>query len=363
MRIIDVQIGKIKVPLKRPFKTALRTAYVIEDIVIKIFSDNGLVGYGSCAHTPLITGETHGSLIDALLILKEKILHVEFHSLEKILNTLSTSFVHNTSALSCFDIALHDIYCQFLKLPLYQYLGGDHNIVFSDMTISCNDITVMIADALCAIDDGFHELKIKVGLDPANDFERIFAISKAVGPKIKLRIDANQGWKPKEALRIINQLERHNLNIEFIEQPVHANDLEGLAFIRNNVCTDILADESIFSPQDALKIVQTKSSDLLNIKLAKAGGLLPATKIYHVAQAAFIECIVGCMLESPIAVSAAVHFAAAKKYITRCDLDPPFLIAQNPVECSVSVDGNALIIDEKVSGLGIKHVHDFKFIV
>lgn len=363
MKVIDVQIGKIKTPLKRPFKTALRTADFVEDYVLKLTTDNGLVGYGSCAQTPLITGETYGSLLDALLLMKEKILFVEFQSLEKIINSIHTGFIKNNSALACFDMALHDIYCQWIKLPLYQYLGGDHNIVFTNMTISCNDIGVMIADSLAAVNEGFYELKIKVGLDPKNDFDRIVAISQAVGPKIKLRIDANQGWHPKEAVRIIQKLEKNNLNIEFVEQPVKAQDTKGLAFVRNHVNTDILVDESLFSPQDALQLIQWNSADIMNIKLAKSGGLLEATKIYHIAQAAFIECIIGCMLESHIAVTAAVHFAASKKNITRCDLDTPFLMSDNPVESSVSIDGNALMIDDKVFGLGIKHIDDFKLII
>lgn len=362
MKIVDIKIGKVKIPLKRPFKTALRTAYFIEDFVIKVQSSDGLTGYGSCAQTPMITGETNGSLLAALHIIKEKILNIEFHSLEKILNFISTFFVKNTSALSCFDIALHDLYCQYLKLPLYKYLGGDHNIIFTNMTISCNDVGIMVADSLSAIEDGFYELKVKVGLDPEHDFERIFSIAKAVGPNIKLRIDANQGWKVKEAVRIIQQLEKQQLNIELIEQPIKANNIEGLAFIRNNVTSDILADEAVFSLYDALRIIQTKAADLINIKLAKCGGLLPATKILHIAEAAFMECFVGCMLESSIAVNAAAHFASAKKQIMRCDLDTPFLISENPIESSVSVDGNALTIDEHAFGLGIKHIHGFEVI-
>ncbi len=363
MKIIDIHIGKIKTPLKRPFKTALRTAHFVEDIVIKIFTDNGFVGYGSCAQTLLITGESQGSLVNALTILKEKILNIEFHSLEKILNTLTTCFIKNTSALACFDMALHDVYCQYLNLPLYKYLGGDHNIVFSNMTISVNPLEIMVTDSLAAVEEGFYELKIKVGIDSELDFKNILAIATAVGPTIKLRLDANQGWKPKEAVRLIRKLEKENLNIELVEQPVKYFDIEGLAFVRNNVNIDILADEAVFSPQDALTLIQKNAADLINIKLAKAGGLLPATKILHIAETADIECFVGCMLESHIAVSAAAHFAASKKSIRRCDLDPPFLISENPVESSVTIDGNALIIDENVPGLGIKHIHGFKIVV
>ena len=362
MKIRDVQIGKIKSPLKRPFKTALRTAYFIEDLVIKIITENGLIGYGSCVPTPTITGETEGSLLAALHILKEKLLKTEFQSLEKILNLLRTCFVKNNSALACFDMALHDVYSQSLNLPLYQYLGGDKNILFTSLTISANDINTMIQDSLDAVKNGFYELKIKVGLDAEHDFHRILEIAKAVGPKIKLRIDANQGWDVKQSLQIIHKLDHQELNIEFIEQPIQAHNVEGLAFLRRRVNLPILADESVFSLQEAYAVLKQNAADMINIKLAKCGGIYPATKIIHLAESAGVECMLGCMLESHISITAAVHFAASKKNISRCDLDPPFLMLENPVESSVSFDGNALTINENVCGLGIKTIHGFELL-
>ena len=363
MKITDVKIGKIKSPLKRPFKTALRTTHFVEDLVLKVTTDKGLVGYGSCTQTPTITGETIGSLMDALLILKENILNLEFHSLEKMLNRMGEFFIGNTSALACFDMALHDVFSQSLNMPLYQYLGGDSNAILTNLSISCQDVETMIADSLSAVAQGFYELKVKVGKEPESDFERILEISKAVGPRIKLRVDANQGWLPKQAVRIIQKLEKHQVNLEFVEQPVRAEDIDGLFYVKHHVYTDILADESVFSPQDALKIIHRQAADMLNIKLAKAGGILPASKIYTIGEAAQVECLVGCMLESHIAVSAAVHFACSKKLIVRSDLDPSFLILENPIESSVSLKDNALVIDDSVPGLGIKHINGLEYIV
>lgn len=362
MKIVDVKIGKIKIPLKRPFKTALRTVYFAEDIVVKLITQSGLIGFGSAAPTFAITGDSHDSIVSCLLKdLKPKILGLEFTSFEKIMSKLHASIVNNTSALAAIDMAIYDLYAQFLNLPLYKLLGGYHNLVFTCVTISANSPEVMVADSFVAIDDGFTDLKLKLGVEPSRDIERVKAVRAAVGNKTKISLDANQGWGAKESVRMIHRLENLGLNIEFVEQPVKAKNLSDLRYVTENVSTDILADESVFSAYDAFQVAKNRAADLINIKLAKSGGIYHATKILHVAEAAGIECLVGCMLESQIAVTAAAHFAAAKKSIVRCDLDPPALLAENPVVGGASLDGNVLTLNE-TPGLGIKDVLGFELI-
>lgn len=127
--------------------------------------------------------------------------------------------------------------------------------ITTDVTISVNEIDEMVKDSVEAINQGFNILKIKVGKEGQKDIERIKEIRKAVGDKIILRVDANQGWSPKEAVKIIRSLEDKNLNIELVEQPVKHDDLEGMKFVTQNTYTKILADESVFSPHDAVKIL------------------------------------------------------------------------------------------------------------
>ncbi|KAB8033261.1 dipeptide epimerase [Fluviispira multicolorata] len=363
MKIVDILIGKIKIPLKRPFKTALRTVYFAEDIIVKLLTRSGLVGYGSAAPTLAITGESSDSIISCLVNnLKPKIIGADLSNLEKVMNDLHSSFVNNTSALAAVDMAFYDLLAQSLNLPLYKYLGGYHNLVFTDLTISANSPEVMVADSLIALDEGFQDLKLKLGLNPSLDFVRVQAVRTAVGNKVKISLDANQAWGAKEAVRIIRRFEKLNLNIEFVEQPVKAKKLSDLRYVTQNVETDILADESVFSPYDALQLIHHKACDLLNIKLAKAGGIFNATKILNIAEAAGVECIVGCMLESQISVTAAAHFAAAKKSIVRCDLDSPSLLAENPIVGGAVVEANTLTLSETDAGLGIKEVLNVEYL-
>ena len=174
-----------------------------------------------------------------------------------------------------------------------------------------------------------------------------------------IRIDANQGWTPKEAVRILNGMQECGLDIEFVEQPVPAHDFDGLKYVTEHSYVPVLADESVFSPEDAMKIMQMRAADLVNIKLMKCGGLYNALKIASAAEVYGVECMIGCMLEAKISVNAAVHLACAKQIITKIDLDGPVLCSEDPIL------GGALFQEKQITvsddpGLGIKGIEEGK---
>ncbi|MBV7275507.1 dipeptide epimerase [Clostridium sp. PL3] len=360
MRIKDVQIGHISVPLVRPFKTALRTVNSVEDVIVKIITDTGNTGYGEAPPTAVITGDTKGSIICAIEdSIKKTIIGMDIENFEELMLKLDKSIVKNTSAKAAIDIALYDLYGQLYKAPLYKLLGGYRKEIITDITISVNSPEEMAIDSIDAIKHGYKTLKIKVGVDSDMDIKRMKAIREAVGYDVDLRIDANQGWKPKEAVYTLRKMEDAGLNIEFVEQPVEAHDIESLKFVTDNVHIPVMADESVFSPADALKIMQMRAADLVNIKLMKTGGLHNALKICSIAEIYGVECMIGCMLEAKVSVTAAVHLAAAKSVITKIDLDGPILCSEDPV------DGGVVFQDNKISlsnepGLGIKNIHGLK---
>ena len=153
--------------------------------------------------------------------------------------------------------------------------------------------------------------------------ERIREIRNAVGKGIVIRVDANQGWTREEAVSTITAMEDAGLGIELVEQPVSYHDFKGMQYVTAQVETPILADESVFSYEDAVRLMEEKGADLINIKLMKTGGIYEALKIANIAEIYGVQCMMGCMLESKIAVSAAAHLTAAKSIITRADLDGP----------------------------------------
>lgn len=330
MKITDVKVNRRHVKLHTPFKTALRTVTEIESIDVFIHTDEGIVGKGAAAATPVITGDFANGIEEAILgPIRSVLVDKDVLQFQTLLLHIQMSCIGNTSAKAAVDMALYDVYCRFHNIPLYAFLGGKKEI-YTDITVSVDEPLLMAKEAKKHIEKGFQTLKIKVGKEAHLDLERIEAIRNVVPKNTTLRLDANQGWKPKEAVSIIREMENRNLNIEFVEQPVHAKDWEGLKYVKDNVQTPIMADESMFSARDALKIVQGGYADLLNIKLMKCGGIREAWKIADIAEAAGVKCMVGSMMESSLSVSAVAHLAAAHPNIHYFDLDAPLWLVEEP---------------------------------
>ena len=356
MRITRVRLGRISVPLRVPFKTALRSMDSVEDVVVEVHTDAGAIGYGEAPPTGVITGDTTGAIVGAVQDhIGRAILDRDVDDLEDLLQRVQRSIVHNTSAKAAVDMALWDLYGQLHKIPVYKLLGGARKCIVTDITISVNPPEEMARDARDAIGRGYDCLKVKVGANPTLDVERLSAVRRAVGDGVCIRIDANQAWRPREAVRILNEMQEKGLAIEFVEQPVKAQDIDGLRYVTEHSDVPVLADESVFSPEDAMRIMQTRAADLINIKLMKCGGLTNALKIASAAEVYGVECMIGCMLEAKISVNAAVELACAKKIITKVDLDGPVLCSEDPIL------GGAVFREKEITvsdepGLGIRGV-------
>lgn len=362
MKITDVRIGKISVPLRVPFKTALRTVNSVEDVIVEIHTDTGAVGYGEAPPTGAVTGDTTGAIIGAL---KDHIIKTitgrDVDEFEDLLQAVQKCVIKNTSAKAAVDMALWDLYGQLYKIPVYKMMGGARKSIVTDITISVNDPEEMARDAVNAIERGYDCLKVKVGANPALDVARLEAVRKAVGPDTCIRIDANQAWSPKEAVRILNNMQEKGLDIEFVEQPVKAHDFEGMKYVTERSYVPVLADESVFSPEDAMKIMQMGAADLVNIKLMKCGGLYNALKIASAAEVYGVECMIGCMLEAKVSVNAAVHLACAKNIITKIDLDGPVLCSEDPVIGGAIFNEKEITVSDK-PGLGIKGIEGLVYL-
>lgn len=362
MKITDVKLGIISVPLRVPFKTALRSVDSVEDVIVEIHTDTGAIGYGEAPPTGVITGDTTGAIIGAIRDhIAKTIIGRDVDEFEDLIQSVQSCILKNTSAKAAVDMALWDLYGQLYKIPVYKMLGGARKQIITDITISVNSPEEMARDAVDAINRGYDCLKVKVGADPTLDVVRLAAVREAVGNDVCIRIDANQAWQPKEAVRILNQMQERGLAIEFVEQPVKAHDIEGLKYVTDHSYVPVLADESVFGPEDALKIMQMRAADLVNIKLMKCGGLYNALKIVSAAEVYGVECMIGCMLEAKISVNAAVELACAKKIITKIDLDGPVLCSEDPII------GGALFEEQKITvsddpGLGIRGVEGLKYL-
>ncbi|SHK11805.1 dipeptide epimerase [Paramaledivibacter caminithermalis] len=360
MKIEGIELKKLSIRLKKPFKTALRTVNSAEEIIIIIKADDGSVGYGEAPPTAVITGDTSGAIIGAIKEnIENALIGEEIGNLERIMYKLDKAIVRNTSARAAVDMAIYDLFGKLYKAPVYKLLGGYRDQIETDITISVNDPNEMMDDALGFIKQGFTALKMKVGIDSKKDIERVKAVRQAVGYDVKLRLDANQGWQPKEAVRIVRKMEDMGLDIELIEQPVKAWNIDGLKFVTDNTQTPIMADESMFSSYDAFKILGMRAADLINIKLMKCGGIYNALKIIAIAETCGVECMVGSMIESKLSATAAAHLACAKKNIIRFDLDTALLLAEDPIVGGIVNEAPILKISNK-PGLGIERIDGLK---
>ncbi len=354
MKITQITVSEIHIPLRTPFKTALRTVSDVHDVIVRVLTDTGAVGWGEAPPTAVITGETIGSIRAAVEeYIAPAIQGMEIDDLDGIMHRMDRSILKNTSAKAAVDMAVYDLYAQSCGKPLYKVLGGARSVLETDLTISLNPKEEMVRDALEGVSRGFRILKIKTGKGDLADVECLKAIRQAVGPEIVLRVDANQGWNARQAVRLIRKMEDEGVAPELVEQPVPAHDFEGLKMVTANVDTPILADESVFGAGDAIRILQERAADLLNIKLMKTGGIYQALKICDVAEIYGVECMIGCMLESKLAVSAAAHLAAGRSVITRLDLDGPSLCSKDPYTGGPEYEGPWIRMNE-AAGLGIR---------
>jgi len=363
MKITDIKFGMLRVPLKTPFKTALRTVDTVEDIVVIVHTDTGHVGYGEAPATAVITGDTHGSIIEAIgKFIRPRLIGQDIANLNHITELVQTALERNTSAKAAVEIAVYDLWAQLYDAPLYKMLGGGDPVITTDITISVDYIDKMVADSISAVERGFESLKIKVGKDIGLDIERVKAIYSAVEGRALLRLDANQGWTAKQAVFAMQHLEDAGVVLELLEQPVKARDLDGLKYVTDRVHTPVMADESVFGPTEVIDLIKMRAADIINIKLMKTGGISNAIRIADIASLYGVECMIGCMIETSISVAAAVHVAAAKaNVITKVDLDGPSLGQFNPVEGGVIFNESEITITD-APGLGIREIRGLEML-
>ena len=312
-----------RAPLRHPFVTAARRTEAVEYVVAEVELAGGTVGQGSAAETVAVTGEDAASILAELDGPLVAALRGARGTIGELSARIAAAMPGATSAKAALEVALHDAWARAAGRPLVELLGGSAVATMrNDMTVSLEEPATMAERAREAVAAGHEILKIKLGHDIAEDRERLAAVVEAA-PSARLRLDANQGWLPDQAVEIITGFEKDGLPVELVEQPVAAGDVEGLARVTAAVSLPIMADEAVWSAADAHRLIEARACDLLNIKLAKTGGLHGAIEVAEAARRAGIDCMLGAMMEPRISITAAAHLALAHPAITMIDLDPP----------------------------------------
>jgi L-Ala-D/L-Glu epimerase len=357
MPVAEIRAHQVSVPLREPFVTALRRVDTAESVLVEVRDEDGRSGWGEGTQTWKITGDA-GAAITAAVDgpLREAVLGRDPDGLEDLTRAVASAVVGNTSAKAAVDCALHDLAAQRLGVPLARLLGGTvpgtARRVPTDVTLAVGETAEMAEAAARRRAEGFTTLKVKVGEPGADEVKRLTEIRRAAGAGTVLRLDANQGWSPKQAVRVIRAIEDAGLDIELIEQPVRAGDLDGLAWVTDHVTTPVLADESVWSAADLLRLAGRRAADLVNIKLAKCGGLRGARHLLAVAEAAGVGVVFGSMLETHVGTAAVASLAAAAQTPLIPDLDAAWWLARSPVTGGMAYDGAAVALPAS-PGLGI----------
>ncbi len=352
-RIVSYKVFSLKARLKKPFRIALGESYEAESVFVVVESQSGAVGVGEASPAPMITGDNLEGTKSFLLSVNSVVTGCEIpRDLNKLLK-----FIHRypgfPAARAALEIALLDLWAREEGLRFVDLLGGPvKSEVRTDLTIGIEEPKVVAEEARRIVEAGFREIKVKLGEDPARDVERIKALRDAVGYDVRVRVDANQGWTPKQAVRIARELER--LEVELIEQPVPYWCLDGLKLVTESTEIPVAADESAKTLRDVLRIIEMKAADVVNIKLMKCGGPLQAMYIARVCEEAGLQCMIGCMLETKAAITAAACVAYASPTVKYVDLDSPLMIAEDPVKGGIVYEDGGLIRLPSEPGLGVE---------
>lgn len=352
MKITKIEISELNIGLKKPFITALRRVDEVNDIIIKIHTDDVYVGYGEACAVTAITGTTNEDILRDLhkevlpfFVEKEIVEGTIFASLHELNISSETK--------ACVDIALYDILAKSYKLSLHKYLGSNIPSLQTDLTISVDTPSRMKEETQKALDLGFDILKIKLDKNLQENIQRLNAINTIVPAHIRLRLDPNQALKLDTCLQMLAQVRLDN--IECIEQPFKADDIRSMKTLKNKNIIPVLADESIFSLQDARTLLKEDAADYLNIKLMKCGGIYQALNIASLAKEYKTSCMIGSMLEGPISLLAAAHFAAAQDNIIMADLDSPLYLKEHPLLEAFHFEKDTINLSNDV-GLGLDEI-------
>jgi len=311
MKITSITATPVRISRPKVFTSSLGRNLYTENAVVEVQTDQGITGIGEVSSVWDRMGRGQSQDINDLLA--EALTGRDPFRITEI-SALMESLLHRSfPAKAGIEMALYDIVGKALNTPVYNLLGGlVRERVLLSHSLSMGTPNEVATQASDLAEQGYKTLKAKIGMDPQADMKTVEAVRERIGDGITLRVDANMGWSSaKEAVRNIKALEKFNL--ELVEQPLHFSDLEGLYFVREHVDVPIMADESIWTPDDALVCIRARAVDVLNVYVTEAGGLGPAARIFAIADAARLPCTIGSMPELGIGTAAQAHLAFAMR--------------------------------------------------
>jgi len=350
MKFTKIECWSEEFRLSEPYTIAYETVSSFENIFLRTETDKGLVAVGCAAPDKTLTGETADIVLEKFRSVIEPYLrNCDPFRYVWILESLRESLKECPSTMAMVDMMLYDLLAKVTAIPLYKLLGGFRESIPTSITIGIMPLKETIEKAVELVKNGFQIIKVKGGMNVAEDVERILKLRETLGEHVSLRFDANQGYTVSDAIKFISSTKK--AAIELFEQPTPKNNFEWLGIVTKKTEVTVMADESLMNLKDAFRITRNDLTDMINIKLMKVGGITEALHINSAAKAAGIEAMVGCMDECELGISAGLHFALARPNIIYADLDGHIGIIGDPTAGTILIK-EGIIYPNHQPGLG-----------
>ncbi len=355
MKIKDVKVYGRDLGTSRPYTIAYKTVSEVLIAFVEIELENGIIGIGASNSSKAVVAESveetlnYLSNVDFSYLIGQKITQTE-----GLLRQTHDKFTTLPGTHAAIDIALHDAFTQFLKIPLVDYFGQQQQTLPTSITIGIKNIGETLSEAEEYYGMGFRVFKVKTGLNPVLDAERVIKIAERM-PDVILRVDANQGYSTADLNEFVKRTAK--IKLELIEQPFSTgNFIKYVNELHPSIAQLVVADESLKNPKDGLKLLkEAPGCNIFNIKLMKTGGLLVAKQIVYIAEASKVELMWGCNDESVVSIAAALHLALSSRSTKFLDLDGSLDLIKDVVAGGFLINKGMMSLNGK-NGLGVQKV-------
>jgi len=355
VKIRSIKTWKADLVNTKPYTIAFKTVDEVINAFIEITLEDGTTGIGAGSPSEYVTGEYLESTISTLQ--EGNLQHLvgrDISEINQLIFETNQKFPKNPAVCAAIDIALHDAFTKFLKVPLVKYLGQKIKSMPTSNTIGIKNVAETLKEAEEYGQRGFKILKVKLGKDLSEDIERLVKLREKFGKKFTIRIDANQGYTSEQTIEFYKKTK--HLDIELIEQPLPAKNVAGLKQLPNEIRETIAADESLLSPKDALELIKPpRAAGIFNIKLMKCGGISNALKIADIAMQEGVDLFWGCNDESIVSITAALHVAFACSNTKYIDLDGSLDLGKDVVKGGFILNDGIMSCSDK-PGLGVERI-------
>ena len=349
MKIENIEIDIIDIDLTRPYTIAYKTTSSIKTLVVKIILSDSTVGVGASNVSRYVVGL---DTIDSYKNSKEYIDNLkgkDINSFWMIINDIENEFIGDPGSKAAFNLAVYDAYCKNHDISIGKFLGRKIKSLPTSITVGIKDVDETISEINEYLGMGFNYIKIKLGNDVNEDIRRIKIINEKFSNKIKIRIDANQGWSLGDTIKFYDETKQ----IELIEQPLSVEDLGNYLNFPSKIKDIIALDESLVNFEDAIKLSNENYGKIFNIKLMKCGGITTGQQIANQAYKNNIDLMWGCNDESIISISAALNIALSFENTKYLDLDGSFDLVRDIVSGGFNLK-DGVLHPLNSPGLGVK---------